>query len=219
MKKCRFFLVVLASLVFCLSGSLVSVSATEVSQKGFVEYQTEASINFKEVIEVILTDKETGNYYKQMLYRINDYKANASVGFGTYTVQVRVVDASDPSIELSQYVAVCSVEEITVMNARVAVPISIRIEEFIMTDVSDEATGDIGGTGNMGDSALVDSDIDQAPSGEGASGKGEAAAPGGEDTEEQKEKDAPLWVSLLISVGILAVLGAVFLFLKKRESN
>ena len=147
MKRFKFvkkFCVMFYVLLFLSIGSL-SAAAAEAQKKGFVEYQTEASINFNEIIEVVLTDKETGYYYTHNLYRVNDYTANPSMPFGTYTVGAQVI--SDTGSDTAQYSVVCSDKEIIVNNVGIAVPIKLKIEifsEFVTTtsDYSDIVQGE-----------------------------------------------------------------------------
>ena len=107
------------------SGSEPSSSPSK-NEVGFVEFQTSASINFNEIIEVVLTDTETGYYYTHQLYRINDYTANPSIPFGTYTVTATVV--SSAGLDVSNYDVVCLDNEITIDSPRIAVPVRLRVE-------------------------------------------------------------------------------------------
>lgn len=133
-------------ILISVMGSQRTFAATE--EMGFVEYNTQASINFEEVVEVVLTNAESGHYYTHKLYRINDYYGNFTVPFGTYSVSARVITEEEET--LSQYSVACLTEKIEVKNQNIAVPITLRVDEFALGDV----------TGGVGDGAEVDDPID-----------------------------------------------------------
>lgn len=132
MKK---ILCLVLALLMLLSGTILSVAA-ETKETGFVEYETDVSINFHEIIEVTLTDNNTGYYYTHELYRINDYAGNFSVPFGTYSVSAKII--SETGSPLSQYSVLCPGDEVVVKSDRIAVPISLTVNIFTLTETPSE---------------------------------------------------------------------------------
>lgn len=138
----RLVFLLLTSIIFSMTSMITF--ATTIDSKiddlldepihGFVEFQTDASINFEEVIEVVLTDQENDLYYSHRLYRINDYGGTLVLPFGTYTVTAKVI-ANSGEI-LPNYAAVCLTEEVIIEDGYRAIPISLRVDEFINADVN-----------------------------------------------------------------------------------
>ena len=138
MYRLRSFFAIFLTVLVLYSWSIVSVSAKNTADMGFVEYQTEASINFEEIIEVVLTNHDSGHYYTQRLYRINDYNANVSVPVGVYSVMARVINDSEDT--LAGYTVICLTDEVEVKNLHSATVISLRVDQFTCGDVSGGAT-------------------------------------------------------------------------------
>ena len=220
------------SLVFMLavlfSTSFSTVSADEITeQMGFVEYQTDASINFDQVIEVILINKDTGDYTTHRLYRANDYLANFSVPFGTYSVQASVIKSSNTA---NSYLVYGMPKEIVVQNAHSAILIPLCIEEFIGTDVSGEDGADLDDDyyeddfDEGYDYELEDqfSDDEEEDSETSVSSPVEGTADGEEDNKKGKDMFASgpsMLVSLFASVLFLIVITAILFFIKKKKSE
>lgn len=172
-KILRFWCLMMAFALVVPGVVLGDVRADE--DMGFVEFQTEASINFNEIVEVVLVNEETGHYYTQRLYRINNYNANISVPFGTYSLTAKVV--GEDEAQMTQYAVVCEPERVVIEALNVAVPVGLRVDEFAMGDVNGAVWGDQGDDGSQ-DGSLPDDWLGtgEEPSG-GEPGDGGSSGP------------------------------------------
>lgn len=184
--------------VLCLSFvcSAAVFAAPQSQEQGFVEYETEASINFNEVIEVTLTDKETGYYYTHSLYRANNYIANKSLPLGTYLISAKVI--SDTNEDVGGYVVVCPEHEIVVENTRSAVLIPLRVEIFSGVETTD-------------DDYSEDLDITDETTAQPTSNSKESV---GEETDKPS-----LLISTLLFLGLIIVVTIVYLLFRHRLNN
>ena len=203
-----------------LSFGSISVFAHEVSSEtGFVEYQTEASINFSENIVITLTDKETGYYYTHELYRINDYSGNFSVPFGTYSVEAKVSVVSGESFV--SYDVIGFPSEISVSVSSVAVLIPLRVEEFTATNVVvpdwtfdgaeyEEYVSENGETEDVNTEIfLTPSDPEEFLTEEGTEPVTEDKAPG----------DRSILLGLFCSVAVFCIGAAVLWVIKNKKTD
>lgn len=204
-KNAGFFIkTILTSLV--IGGMLCSnvLAVTQVGN-GFVEYHTEASINFNEVIEVTLKDKENDYYYTHSLYRVNNYEANMSIPLGTYSITAAVV--SDTGGDVSQYEVSYPEEDIVVKSTRSAVPIVLKVE--ILTGVA------ISPDDYSGSSELEDEDTSTSS----AVSSEDTASETDEKKTGQTEDGRSLLRSSLSFLVILLLGGLGYLYFKRRHAR
>lgn len=213
----RIWTIVLLLAVALPGAALPVFGATE--EMGFVEYQTEASINFEEIVEVVLVNEETSHYYTHRLYRINDYVANFSVPLGTYSVSARVITEYEE--ELRQYDVVCLTEKVVVANQNIAVPIQLRVDEFALGDVS-------GGDGGEADPTEPTVDDWTTPGDDGETEDISGNLPGEDDglTVGPSDPDVgdahegeSVWGSLFVSLFMLGVGSVVVWFLYRKKED
>lgn len=223
--KLRGCVILLAMFLFANSLSVFAVPVS--AETGYVEYATAASINFEEIIEVTLTEKETGHYYTHFLYRENDYAANKAVPFGTYTITTRVV--TDQEETITGYDVVSSPEEVTVTASTLAVPISLQVEIYNSIDLSEEEP--------KTSSSIIEemehsesSEITEGSEENDVTSSQEVVEDSGESTEEEKEDVSSVssgafastdWGSLIVSVlihaGIFAIAAGVIILIRNRN--
>lgn len=195
-------------MLFVFTGA-VGASAHSVSEYGgFVEYQVDASINFEDIIQVTLTDQDSGETQVHELYRINDYAANFAVPFGVYTVTTEVISANSGEV-VTGMVARCITDEIIVASEKIAVPIVIAVD-WVDGDVSgtqyhedgsevvlDESYGDI----EIAESTPEDIvDVD--------------------DTQVDEDGSSGWWSilgSLVFSIAVIGIGALVVMYLKNRN--
>lgn len=205
MKKIRlfkgFFVMLLAMIFFVCNGFVSVFAAPTAQEKGFVEYQTEASINFNEIIEVVLTDKETGYYYTHSLYRVNDYAGNLSVPFGTYSVSAQVISENEP--DMAQYSIVCLNDEIVVQNTHLAVPIKLKVN--IATGVETVTPASPDADNNL-DSPVTDSSVS-------------SNIDSVNNVNAEKKEDPSLLISILFFLGILSIIVIVYLIIRWKSNR
>lgn len=198
-----------------ISGCFFSVSARPAGAEtavGFIEFQTQASINFQEQIEVVLTNKETGEEFSYRLLRANDYNGNLAVPFGVYTVSTELLQATESNTICN---IVCSVTEIDVKNPYNATLVSIRVDEFTSVDVSDPEVP-LDEMETLSTDPFISDKSDTVLS--------ESETPSTEDiiaqphTQGETEKpERSIWVSLSIFVFLIGVVAAVLFYIKKRN--
>lgn len=212
-KRIFILCIVLAILFAFFAGSAV-VSAEE-ENSGFIQCHTKASINFEEVVEFTLTNKETGETITKRLYWVNEYEGNFSVPFGTYSVSATVVVESGWAG--GTYEVICSPEEITVNKSRLAESLGFRVEEIAAGDVSEDAwPEDESETG-----------VPEAPEGTGFSEDqpgGQSGENIGSETERTPAPSAnnrephPI-IGLVVTAVVLLVAGAIIFYIMWRREN
>ena len=199
-------LLVVLSVLLLLSSFSAAVFAEEM---GFVEYQTEASINFNEVIVITLVEKETGYFYEHKLHRVNDYTGNMSIPFGTYTMNARVV--STTSADVSQYFVSFPTEELIIRNETVAVPIVLKVEILTGTDTS---PNDYADPTEKADTTKPSSSTVPVPS----DSSEKADDPTDENQEQKESKDFSFWTSTLFYLGLMILLLVAWYLVKRKRS-
>lgn len=187
--------------IFTCNGILPVSAAVVKQQNGFVEYQTEASINFNEIIEVVLTDKETGYYYTHELYRVNDYAGNLSVPFGTYSVNAKVLTDTDTA----QFSVMCLTDEVVIDNGSLAVPIRLRVDVATGVETAlpnSEGTIEFEGVETQTQEPSVSSEKENASS----------------DVTKEAD-DHSLLISTLFFIGALLLLAVVYIIFKFKSER
>lgn len=200
-------------LLVVLVGTLGFVSvtaATGIEEKGFVEYHTEASINFTEVIEVQLTDKQKGYCYTHSLYRANDYFANISIPLGEYTVSAKVV--SNKGLKTDNYDVVYLGEDIVIDSTNIAIPIRLRVD--IVTGIETSPNDYL-----INEESSVESTVSE-PSSDIVSEEVTDTMSAADTNEVQQSKDgsSSLLLSFLFYIGILLLIVVAY-WLYKRYLN
>lgn len=215
MKKRLFILcVVFVILLTFFTGSLI-VSAKE-EKSGFIQCYTKASINFAEVIEFTLTNKETGEVISYRLYWINEYEGNFAVPFGTYSVSAKVIVESGWAEGL--YEVICSPEEITVNKTNLAEGLGFRVEEIAAGDVSDTSWSDYEPITPSPD-VPVDPDNNKDNVGEGVQAEQGSVSRPADTSEASSSREVHPIVGIIVSaVALLLVGGIVFYIMWRREN-
>lgn len=209
MCKCfRMFGCFLCAVMMMFAAVFPVAATSNLKDQGFVEYQVDASINFEEVIEVKLQNQETGETYTHQLYRVNDYAANFSVPFGVYIVSAQVLSMNSGQI-VSDAVATCLTELVVVESDSIAVPLKIRIDEFTAGDVS-ETYDPAGGLEEW----PIETTVPSYSQDEDAEMTAPNDAHGPE--KELSNGSGSVLVSLVFSLGLIGVAGAVVWYKKKR---
>lgn len=199
-------LLVVLSVLLLLSSFSAAVFAEEM---GFVEYQTEASINFNEVIIITLVEKETGYFYEHELHRINNYTGNMSIPFGTYTMNARVVSTTGEDV--SQYFVSFPSEELVIQNETVAVPIVLKVENLTGIDTS---PNDYANATDKADTTKPSSSTVPVPS--DSSSKADDLI---DENQEHKETKAfSFWISTLFYFGLMIIVLVVWYLVKRKQS-
>lgn len=217
MKRILIICVVLAILFVFFAGATV-VAAEE--ETGFVQCYTKASINFEEVIEFTLTNKETGETITKRLYWINEYEGNFSVPFGTYSVSAKVVVES--GFAGGYYEVICSPEEITVNKTNLAEALGFRVEEIAAGDVSDGSWSDPaldpGSPDDTSGSVTPEGPADNC--GEGSqSGKDDVSGTDKNPGASDNNREVPPIVGVAISAVVLLVIGGIVFYVMWRREN
>ena len=216
-KRILIICVVLAILFVFFAGSMV-VAAEE--ETGFVQCYTKASINFEEVIEFTLTNKETGETITKRLYWINEYEGNFSVPFGTYSVSAKVVVES--GFGGGYYEVICSPEEITVNKTNLAEALGFRVEEIAAGDVSDGTRPDpTPGSDSQEDPCFSDTSEDTTDNGGEESQTGKAAVSECDENHltSGNGKEVHPIIGIAVSVVVLLIIGGIVLYVMWRREN
>lgn len=217
MKRILIICVVLAILFVFFAGATV-VAAEE--ETGFVQCYTKASINFEEVIEFTLTNKETGETITKRLYWINEYEGNFSVPFGTYSVSAKVIVESGWGGGF--YEVICSPEEITVNKTNLAEALGFRVEEIAAGDVSDGTRPDpTPGSDSQEDPSFSDTPDDTTDNGGGESQAGKEDVSGSEENQPTSGNDKEVHpiIGIVVSVVVLLIIGAIVFYVMWRREN
>lgn len=204
-------IVLLIAMVVGCVGFLGVAAATGIEEKGYVEYQTDVSINFTEVIEVVLTDKEKGYYYTHALYRTNDYCANFSIPLGKYSVSAKVI--SDRGNDVSNYEVVYLGEDIVVESTRIAVPIQLRVDIWTAVETSpDDYASENLESSVPTESVQVNTSLDGKPNNEDG-----VVSDDDETKPEESDSDSSWLFSLLFYLGVLVLLAVIYWLYKRRQ--
>ena len=124
---CRIFIFyfIFCLILICISAPVI-VSAVAYKE-GFVEYESKVSLDFDKTIEISLTHQETKHVYTHRLFSANDYRGNFGIPFGSYSLVGKVITDKD---DFTSYAVVFASDVISINNERLAVPVSLTVEEF-----------------------------------------------------------------------------------------